>query len=177
MNRPVSFIVLVCQILSLVACTNNPNTENDKQSGTKQIQEQLVEANKEAVKIEKDQIDALIARQGWQMNETGTGLRYIIYENGSGEKAKTGKIARLNYEVKLITGDLVYSSKVDGIKEFRIGSGGVESGLEEGILLLRVGDKAKFIIPSYLAYGLAGDQSKIPPKATLIYDLELIELQ
>ena len=58
-----------------------------------------------------------------------------------------------------------------------LGSGGVESGLEEGILLLKLGDKARFIIPSYLAHGLSGDQDKIPPKATLIYTIKIIDLE
>jgi len=48
--------------------------------------------------------------------------------------------------------------------------------LEEGLLLLHQGDKAKFIIPSHLAYGLLGDQKQIPPGATLVYDVELIQL-
>ncbi|HOI87851.1 MAG TPA: FKBP-type peptidyl-prolyl cis-trans isomerase, partial [Lentimicrobium sp.] len=73
-------------------------------------------------------------------------------------------------------GDEIYNSDKDGLKEFLIGRGGVESGLEEGILLLRVGDKAKFIIPSHLGFGLLGDQNLVPPKSTLIYDLELISL-
>lgn len=177
MNRPASFIVLVCQMFFMVSCNNPPKAENNEQLETKQIKEQLVEANIAAVETENEQINALIARNSWVMKETGTGLRYKIFENGKGAKAATGKLACLNFEVKLITGEVVYSSKIDGIKEFRIGSGGVESGIEEGILLLRVGSKAKFIIPSYLAHGLAGDQDKIPPKATLIYEIELIELQ
>jgi FKBP-type peptidyl-prolyl cis-trans isomerase len=90
--------------------------------------------------------------------------------------AETGKIAVLRYSVWLITGDEIYNSDRDGLKEFMIGRGGVESGLGEGILLLRVGDRAKFIIPSHLGFGLLGDQDKVPPKSTLIYDLELVSL-
>jgi FKBP-type peptidyl-prolyl cis-trans isomerase len=53
----------------------------------------------------------------------------------------------------------------------------VESGLEEVILFLKKGDRAKIIIPSHLAFGLVGDGNKIPAMATLVYDLELIELK
>ena len=110
------------------------------------------------------------------MTETGSGLRYAIYHHGKGEKAEPGKIAVLKYNVKLINGDEIYNSARDGLKSFLIGKGGVESGLEEGILLLRVGDRAKFIIPSHLGFGLLGDQGQVPPKSTLIYDLELVAL-
>lgn len=140
------------------------------------VKEELLQANKLAVDAEDVQIKNLIQRCGWKMQETGTGLRYLIYRQGSGPVANTGQTVIIRYEVRLITGDLVYSSEHNGLKEFRIGSGGVESGLEEAILKLRKGDHAKLVIPSYLAHGLAGDQDKIPPKATLIYDVEILEL-
>lgn len=167
-----SFLIL----LSLVSC--NGAKTNEKNSGKKvpSMKESLLNANKQAVRAENEQIEQFIRRYNWEMKETGSGLRYNIYVNGNGEKATTGKIATLKYEVRLITGDLIYSSEKDGLKEFLIGRGGVESGLEEGILLLRVGDRAKFIIPSHLGFGLLGDQDKVPPKSTLIYDIELISL-
>jgi FKBP-type peptidyl-prolyl cis-trans isomerase len=111
------------------------------------------------------------------MKETGTGLRYMIYRDGSGLKAEKGKVAILNYKLWLITGDLVYSSETNGPKSFLIGKGGVESGLEEGILLMKVGDKAKMILPSHLAHGLLGDEKKIPPRTAIVYDIELVELK
>ena len=55
--------------------------------------------------------------------------------------------------------------------------GGVESGLEEGILLMKTGGKAKFILPPHLAYGLPGDGKKIPARAILVYDVELLSIQ
>ena len=64
----------------------------------------------------------------------------------------------------------------DGWK-YGIGKDNVESGIHEGITYLRVGDKAKLLIPSYLAHGLVGDKNKIPPRATLVVDLHLIRLQ
>lgn len=160
----------------LFACSGRQSPEKRSNKDVPNVEESLIRANKQAVKAESEQIDRFVERYHWQMKETGSGLRYYIYENGNGEKAQTDKIATLKYEVRLITGDLIYSSEEDGLKEFLIGRGGVESGLEEGILLLRVGDRAKFIIPSHLGFGLLGDQDKVPPKSTLIYDIELISL-
>jgi FKBP-type peptidyl-prolyl cis-trans isomerase len=86
-------------------------------------------------------------------------------------------VAVLLYKTWLIDGNLVYSSDTDGVKEFLIGKGGVESGLEEGILKMRVGEKARFILPAHLAFGLMGDENKIPPRTAIIYELELINLK
>jgi FKBP-type peptidyl-prolyl cis-trans isomerase len=136
----------------------------------------LVKANQHMVRTEDEQIRDYIARYGWNMKETPTGLRYIIYHHGTGRVAAKGMLARINYRVSLINGTPCYSSKETGPKEFVIGQGKVENGIEEGILLLREGDRAKFILPSHLAFGLVGDQRKIPERATLVYDIELISV-
>jgi FKBP-type peptidyl-prolyl cis-trans isomerase FkpA len=162
--------------LSLISCVDKKDTSQTNNISQDEVTAKLLEANKSVIIAENDQIDKLILRNGWNMLETGTGLRYEILEKGNGAKVATGKIVQFEYEVKLITGEVIYSSLKSGSKEFKVGSGGVESGLEEGMLLLRLGDKARFIIPSYLAHGLSGDQDKIPPKATLIYTLKVINL-
>ncbi len=177
MIRTLFSVVLNFLIISVMfSCAGKSNKEKGRESDSKLLEESLVKANKQAVNAENEQIESFIKRYNWEMIETGSGLRYNIYFVGNGEKVQTGKIAVLKYSTRLITGDIIYSSEKDGLKEFMIGRGGVESGLEEGILLLRVGDRAKFIIPSHLGFGLLGDQDKVPPKSTLIYDIELVSL-
>lgn len=177
MNQRFQLVIFLIITLGLMSCSNKKDGGKTKKLNQDQVTEKLLEANKAAVEFENNQIDKLIDSSGWKMDETATGLRYEIIEKGSGPKTETGKIARFEYEIKLISGEIIYSSKQSGPKEFRIGSGGVESGLEEGILLLSEGDKARFVIPSFLAHGLSGDQDKIPPKATLIYTIKLIDLK
>lgn len=169
------YIVVVLPIL-MVSCKNNKNTEYVDSLSQSEITENLVDANKAALRAEDLQIENLIIRDNLNMKKSATGLRYFIRSNGKGQLAKIGQYAKIKYTVSLLNGQQVYTSETLGAKEFRIGSGGVESGLEEGILLMRVGDESKFIIPSYLAHGLAGDQDKIPAKSTLIYTVELLEL-
>lgn len=125
---------------------------------------------------EKEQIDDFIRRRQWKMDETSTGLRYMIIKHGIGAVARPGKTVKLDYSVTLLTDDTLYSGRKDGPIIFEVGKGQVITGLEEAILLLRVGDRAKFIIPSHLAYGLIGDQRKINHKASLVYDLEFISM-
>ena len=60
--------------------------------------------------------------------------------------------------------------------EFKLGVGQVIPGWDEGISLLKVGDKARFVIPSYLAYGSQGAGGVIPPNANLIFDVELVKI-
>ncbi|MFH1935952.1 MAG: FKBP-type peptidyl-prolyl cis-trans isomerase [Bacteroidota bacterium] len=139
--------------------------------------EKLMDYHRGVVKTEDQEIEDFLARYRWDVKRSSTGLRYLIYRKGNGRQAETGMIARFHYAVRLLNGTLVYSSDSVGEKVFILGHGGVETGLEEGLLLLREGDRAKFIIPSYLAYGLLGDQRKIPPGATLVYDIDLIELR
>ncbi len=165
---------LIVLILFLSACHNNETNTSKKADNPK---EPLIKINKKLVKSEDERIEDFLARYGWNTKETGSGLRYMIYQKGDGKAARQGQTAVLNYVITMLNGDTLYNSERDGKIAFEIGKGGVESGLEEGILLLNEGDRAKFIIPSHLAYGLVGDGNKIPAKATLVYDLELIQLK
>ena len=142
-----------------------------------EYKEPLVKVNKMLVEYDKQEIDAFIKRHDWEMEETGTGLRYMIYQIAEGVPAQKDMIATINYRINLLNGKQCYSSGDLGPKEFRIGKGGVEAGLEEGILLMKVGEKAKFIMPPHLAHGLLGDENKIPPRATIVYDVELVSVK
>jgi len=174
MKKPVLYILAVV-FSALLAC--NQTQDQKKKVDPADYEEELMEANKRVVKTEAQHIEDFLIRYKWKMEESGSGLRYMIYEEGEGPKTEKGQAATINYSIKSITGDLVYSSEELGPLIFIIGNGEVISGLEEGILYMNVGDKAKFIIPSHLAYGLVGDGNLIPAKSTLIYDVELINLK
>jgi FKBP-type peptidyl-prolyl cis-trans isomerase FkpA len=160
--------------LSLASCGHDAEKVNSVDPLL--YKDPLVNANKKLVKTEDEQIEDYIQRYGWKMTKTGTGLRYLIYQKGAGLKPEKGMTAQIRFKVNLINGAEVYNSEKDGMKSFGIGKNEVESGLEEGIMLMHAGDKAKLVIPSHLAYGLLGDDKLIPKRATLIYDLELVRL-
>lgn len=136
----------------------------------------LIGANRILVRKDRERISAFAERRDWDMQETQTGLWYQVYENGTGLYAGTGMVISLEYTISLMDGTVCYDSDSLGLKSFRIGQGGVESGLEEGVLLLRQGDKARFIMPPHLAHGLTGDGNAIPPRSILIYDVEVVRL-
>ena len=168
--------IFILLMWTCYSCSEQPKPA----SSTRHLEmmgDSLVNYNRGVVLTEDQQIGDFVARYGWKMTKTGTGLRYLIFKKGHGKLAVKGKIAVIRYSVRLLNGNLCYSSDKDGLKEFKIGYGGVESGVEEGILLMHLGDRAKFIVPSHLAFGLLGDQNKIPPHATLVYDIELVEIK
>jgi len=83
----------------------------------------------------------------------------------------------VHYEGSLLSGQVFDSSyKRNQPIDFQLGVGQVIKGWDEGISLLKVGDKARFVIPSDLAYGNAGAGGVIPPNATLIFDVELMKV-
>jgi len=110
--------------------------------------------------------------------KTESGLRYKMIQTGSGVKAEKGKTVSVHYEGSLPDGQVFDSSfKRNKPIDFQLGVGQVISGWDEGIALLKVGDKARFVIPSHLGYGSAGAGGVIPPDATLIFDVELIDIK
>jgi len=172
MKRGVAIPVLGMMII-LSGCGSEPQPSRST-SNIRMMDDTLINYNKGVVRNEDQEIRDFAARYGWDVMTTATGLRYLIYKQGSGPKAERGRIAVVRYEVKLLNGSPLYSSDSLGVKEFLIGQSDVEAGLEEGIRLMRTGDRAKLILPSRLAFGLLGDGKKIPPGATLVYDIELV---
>lgn len=177
-NRVYIYIVdllLSCFILLSLASCNDDTTSRTVSGNTSDRKSSLEKVNKYIVRQESEYIEDYVERRGLDMIRTGTGLRYCVLRHGDTVSINKGDIVTLEYRVRLLTGDVVYSSKEDGPKVFQVGKGGVESGLEEVMLLLHVNDVAEVIIPSHLAFGLLGDGHKIPPKATLIYNLKVVE--
>ncbi|HEY3250213.1 MAG TPA: FKBP-type peptidyl-prolyl cis-trans isomerase [Ignavibacteria bacterium] len=108
---------------------------------------------------------------------TGSGLKYIVLKKGKGKKAETGKTAEVHYTGWLTDGKKFDSSLDRGETfEFNLGAKQVIKGWDEGVGLMRVGDKFRFIIPPDLAYGDKGAGDMIPPDATLIFDVQLVSV-
>jgi len=108
---------------------------------------------------------------------TFSGLKYIIQKSGKGKKAEIGKAAEVHYTGWLTDGKKFDSSRDrDETFEFILGAGQVIKGWDEGVALMRVGDKFRFIIPPELAYGDKGAGELISPDATLIFDVQLISV-
>ncbi len=131
----------------------------------KEEEEALIKMNKSIDEVAKG------------FEKTSTGLRYkITQKNDSGKPAKRGDIVKVHYTGKLLDGT-TFDSSLDRNKpiEFPIGTGRVIPGWDEGIMLLKEGEKASLVIPPYLGYGERGAGGVIPPNAILLFDVELIK--
>jgi len=126
----------------------------------------------------KAEAEAKMEKLAAGFEKTESGLRYQFIQKGDGKKAENGKTVAVHYEGSLENGK-VFDSSYPRKKpiEFRLGEGQVIEGWDEGIALLRVGDKARFVIPSHLGYGSRGAGGAIPPDATLIFDVELMDVK
>ena len=167
------FLFMISAVLLFSSCGDDNKKKKFTKKEQKLVKEKLVDVNNFLVKKESDEIDAYVLNRKWKMTTSGTGLRYEIYEKGKGELTSLGKFAKVNYKIYLLDGTVCYDSKQDGYKEFKIGEDYVETGIHEGVQLMHVGDKARFILPSHLAHGLLGDMNKIPPQTPIVYDIQI----
>ncbi|ALM21916.1 peptidylprolyl isomerase [Nonlabens sp. MIC269] len=111
-------------------------------------------------------------------NKTESGLRYQIINHGEGKQAEKGKTVSVHYKGMLANGKVFDSSYSRNQPiEFPLGMGQVIPGWDEGISLLKVGDKARLVIPSHLGYGASGAGGVIPPNAVLVFDVELMDVK
>ena len=135
-------------------------------SREKQLEEEKIKAEEELEKLASG------------FDKTDSGLRYQILQEGSGLKAEKGKTVSVHYKGQLSDGTVFDSSyKRNEPIDFPLGVGQVIKGWDEGIQLLKVGDKARLVIPSSLGYGAQGAGGVIPPNATLIFDVELMDIK
>jgi FKBP-type peptidyl-prolyl cis-trans isomerase len=110
--------------------------------------------------------------------KTPSGLEYTETQAGTGEQAAAGKTVRVHYTGKLTNGKVFDSSHTRNEPiEFKLGTGRVIKGWDEGIALMKVGGKATLTIPPHLGYGERGAGGVIPPNATLIFDVELVSVK
>jgi FKBP-type peptidyl-prolyl cis-trans isomerase FkpA len=162
--------------LLLYSCTEK---QIDQEKEVKWTKEKSIQMNANFAEEEDKEIAAFLKRHpDWSVEETGTGLRYMIYHKGDRQDSVfADDIVSVQFEVSLLSGEVCYSSEKNQPEEFKVEHADIESGLHEGVKLLCKGDKAKFILPSHLAHGLIGDTDKIPPLSPVIYDIELINIR
>lgn len=165
-------VTLIC------ACCGQDKVSTAPPPAMEDVNRQLIGVNRELVAKEATRIDAWIKRKGYNAEKTGTGLRIIRQEtHNEAPGPKPGNIVTIHYTVKLLDGKECYTTTGKKPEAFKVGMDHVESGLHEGIQLMHTGDKALLVLPPHLAHGLIGDQKKIPPLSSIVYEIELISIQ
>ncbi len=111
-----------------------------------------------------------------QYTTTDSGLRYRIFKEGTGPKPEKGDKVKVHYTGKLTDGTVFDSSKERGPFEFKVGTGQVIRGWDEGVVDMKVGEVRELIIPPDLGYGSRGAGNLIPPDSTLVFEVEMLEI-
>lgn len=144
-----------------------------KKMQAKQMEKMLADAKKNTADGEK-----FLAENGKkpEITTTESGLQYQVLTAGKGAKPKSGDTVKVNYKGELLDGTVFDdSSKHGGPSEIPLDQ--VVPGWKEGIELMPVGSKYKFWIPASLGYGAQGTPGgPIPPNATLVFEVELLEI-
>jgi FKBP-type peptidyl-prolyl cis-trans isomerase len=109
--------------------------------------------------------------------DTPSGLQYEEISEGAGAEAKAGQKVSVHYTGTLVDGKKFDSSRDRGKPfQFTLGVGQVIKGWDEGVAGMKVGGQRRLTIPPELGYGSRGTGGVIPPNATLIFDVELVEI-
>jgi len=177
-GTPWALLFLCCALSACTACSDQSRTVEPKGKSPQQLaRENDFERNRNRVRAESERIEAYIERKGWDMQATQTGLRYQVYQAGpEGPVGSKGDVISLAYDIVLMDGTKCYSATADDPRKFTVGFDHVESGIHEVVTYLRAGDKARVILPSHLAFGLTGDNDKIPPMASVVYHLHVLAI-
>jgi FKBP-type peptidyl-prolyl cis-trans isomerase len=158
--------------LSIVSCREK-RAEHAVNSGLSK--NDMADLNSYLIKKDRERIKNYIERKNLIMSESPTGLWYQIIKQGSGKSFSENDKVIMEYECSLLDGTKCYSSKDLGPKEVTLGRSEMEPGLNEGLRLLNPGAIAIFIIPPYLGYGLIGDRKMIPPRAVIVYNVNILQ--
>ena len=172
MGKWTCFLILIF----FLACSKKDKTDSPHVD-PRLYNKNLEKANKYFSRSDAMKIEDYCRRHNLETKETGTGLRYVILQHGNGELIAEKDEVTFHYTIRLINDAVVESSEQKGPKKIIVGYSSEISGLTEGLLLLRKGDRALFIIPSHLAYGWVTGSSNIPPKSILIYEIKVLEVK
>lgn len=136
------------------------------------------EAKKKKEEEAKKQAEAQTNALMKKATKTASGLMYIVTRPGAGAKPVSGANVKVHYAGRLVDGTEFDNSFKRGQPiDFRVGTGMVIPGWDEGIMMMQKGEKRTLIIPANLAYGPEGRPPVIPPNATLVFDVELMDFQ
>jgi len=167
------------------------NVKVTKVQSQQEMQEEQQKKAMEAKAMEQTKLQEYLTANNITQTPTASGLYYIELEKGKGKKAEAGKKVSVNYTGMLIDGKVFDTSVEESAKkagsynpqrpykplEFQLGAGQMIMGFDEGVALMNIGGKARLIMPSQLGYGDQGQRGIIPPSATLIFEVELVEMK
>lgn len=133
----------------------------------------VIEMEKKYNQMEEDRIRDYISRHA-PMERTQSGFWFLVTKkNEKGAKIEDGSLVRYSRVVSLCNATECYRDT----NLLKVGNGQEITGMHEALKMLRSGESAIFIFPSYLAHGLLGDMNKVPPKSELVYEVTILDVK
>lgn len=164
--------------IALVSCQCGRSSDQVEYPNETHTETNRIEARKDFLKKERESIEAYQKDNKLKLQRTGTGLYYeITKDSADGETIRSGDIVEYDYDIYALDGKLLYSSNTLGRGLLKVDKQDAEIGLHEALKLLSLGDEGLFILPSHLAFGVAGNMDKVPPMTSLRYELKIINIQ
>jgi FKBP-type peptidyl-prolyl cis-trans isomerase len=152
---------------------NEPAAKGENSNRGRSIEEQ-----RSFVAKENESIKAYMKDRNYQLKRSGSGMYYKIWtDTVNQEPILPEDRVFYNYKVYHFNGSLLYTSTKSGTNSLVIDKQDAVIGLHQALKKMTLGDSGLFLLPSHLAYGVAGDQNKIPPLTALHYELEVVNIQ
>lgn len=137
------------------------------------LKENLINANRYIANSEATQIEAYAARRGWKMAQLNGGARIMETRHGKGPKVEYEDTVSIRYSVEAINGATIYVNQEETVVSGQLQP---NRGLDAALRALSQGSRARVILPSEQAYGVAGDGNKVKSRMVLIYDVEVLKV-
>jgi FKBP-type peptidyl-prolyl cis-trans isomerase FkpA len=168
------FLISITSFLHIFSgCNENSEEKPPLKITKKQMDSITVEMETKYNQMEEDRITDYISRHV-PMEKSERGFWFTITKkNPSGKVIQDMSMVKYKRVVSLCNSQELYNDEMI----LTIGNGNEIPGMHDALKMLRKGEEAIFIFPSYLAYGLIGDQNKVPPKSELIYEVKIIDVQ
>lgn len=147
-----------------------------------EMQKDMEQKSSEQMGADDKLIQDYLSKNNITATKTGSGLYYTIMQEGSGETIKPGQTAEVKYigttlDGKVFDANMGPDAKRTELLPVVVGQGQVIRGWDEGLQLLKKGSKAKFFIPSPLAYGERSPSPEIPANAVLVFEVEIANVK
>jgi len=173
-----NIICNVCYVLILVFIVGSSCSEPAPQIPANKLPDESIDKNmmilnREFAELGENEINCYIDSLQLNLSRSDIGLRYRIVKEGTGQAIEKGDEVTVNYSIRMLNGP--ECEKLTNVtKKIRLGKNDVEKGIEEAVLLLKVSGEGEFIIPSHLAFGVAGYKNCIAPWAPVFCTLHII---
>lgn len=159
--------------LTMASCGDVPVVDMQPAKGDS-LKENMINANRVIAHSEETQIDSYASRRGWQMQRLTGGARVLETRRGNGSKVGYEDMVIISYRMEAINGAVIYDNLRDTVVAGRMQP---TRGLDAALRTLSEGSKAKVILPSEQAYGVAGDGNRVTSRMILVCDVEVLKVK